>query len=324
MPTYNLKCQLCSKDFIASRKHAIFCSKACVRNNCYKNKKPFIKNCAHCNIQFETKRKDTIYCSQGCINTTFKSHEDIELVCEFCKTQFTVKYPFRDRKYCSQHCAGKVNFETRKHVFIKYGEDNPRFGKASWTKGLSAETDERLANLGKKISATSKAQFACGERSNAGQHNPMYGKNHTIETRELMSEMIEKTWSQRKGAHIRGIYFSTKNLVEMKYRSFWELIAMQAFDKDENIVNFISEPFSIKYQRSTEQQNRRYYPDFQIFYKDGSIKVIEIKPKFFMKYEINKSKFENATKYCKEKGFIFEVWHAEEINKLKEMLESGI
>ena len=65
-----------------------------------------------------------------------------------------------------------------------------------------------------------------------------------------------------------------------------------------------------------EGLEKNYIPDFFIEYKSGIKKVIEIKPKCFVEYEINQFKFQAAKDYCQEKGYVFEIWTEEDIKKL--------
>lgn len=58
----------------------------------------------------------------------------------------------------------KFSKETLEKLRINnLGEKNPMYGKASWCRGLSKETDERIANAAKKISKTKKEKFKSGE-----------------------------------------------------------------------------------------------------------------------------------------------------------------
>jgi hypothetical protein len=55
---------------------------------------------------------------------------------------------------------------------------------------------------------------------------------------------------------------------------------------------------------------------FLIIYKDGTQKLVEIKPSYYVDAEVNKAKFASAQKYCDDKGIIFEVWTEKIISNL--------
>ena len=88
--------------------------------------------------------------------------------------------------------AGEKGSITKKEFFAteegqqwldenRRGENSPCFGKESWCKGKTKETDERLEKLGKKSSKTKKEFFATEEgqewidKHMRGENSPMFG-----------------------------------------------------------------------------------------------------------------------------------------------------
>ena len=67
------------------------------------------------------------------------------------------------------------------------------------------------------------------------------------------------------------------------YRSSWELKFLRWCDRNENILKYASEEFSIPYVSPLDRRVHRYYPDYLIEVKksDGTIKkyIVEVKPK---------------------------------------------
>lgn len=112
------------------------------------------------------------------------------------------------------------------------------------------------------------------------------------------------------------------------YRSHWERNVMRWLDGNELVVEWASEEIAIPYEHPIYQKRHKYYPDFYIKFKDGSVKVIEVKPEIQTKkpekpksqrktsryvnemitYTINMSKWAKATEVSKRNDFIFEIW----------------
>jgi hypothetical protein len=66
------------------------------------------------------------------------------------------------------------------------------------------------------------------------------------------------------------------------YRSSWERKFCHWCDHNAQVINWISEPFSIKYFNILDKKFHNYYPDFYVkMDKEGIIEeyVVEIKPK---------------------------------------------
>ncbi len=119
------------------------------------------------------------------------------------------------------------------------------------------------------------------------------------------------------------------------YRSSWECRVMNWLDKNENIVEWGSEEFSIPYKSPVDGKYHRYYPDFfvRVKQKDGIIRamVIEIKPKKQTKppqkkkrvtkqyiqevvtWGINEAKWKAATEFCTDRGWVFKVLTEDDI-----------
>jgi TnsA endonuclease N terminal len=123
-----------------------------------------------------------------------------------------------------------------------------------------------------------------------------------------------------------------KNII---YRSGWEVRLMSYLDKNDAVLEWASEEFSIPYFDPTSQKIRRYFPDFWVKAKkkDGSVKimVIEVKP-HKQTYQpeptknrrrmiaeqktwlVNEAKWKSAVAFCNERGWEFRLVTENDLN----------
>ena len=119
------------------------------------------------------------------------------------------------------------------------------------------------------------------------------------------------------------------------YRSLWERKFMVYCDNNLNVLEWQSEEFFIPYRSPVDNKIHRYFPDFFIKYKDTDGKIrsslIEIKPlrqcsppskpkkqtKGYLReayeYAKNQAKWEAASEWCKDRGYIFKVFTEKEL-----------
>ena len=119
------------------------------------------------------------------------------------------------------------------------------------------------------------------------------------------------------------------------YRSLWERKFMVYCDLNENILEWGSEEIVLPYRSPVDGRVHRYFPDFYIKVKEstGRIKkmIIEIKPKRqcsppakpkkqtkgylreAFEYAKNQAKWEAASEWCKDRGYIFKVFTEKEL-----------
>lgn len=143
-------------------------------------------------------------------------------------------------------------------------------------------------------------------------------------------------------------YFRPLNLTKyigelpIIYRSSWELKFMQWCDRNENVIQWMSEPasHSIHYINLLTGKKHKYYPDFFIrIMNEGIIQehIIEVKPKAqlqkpkkplkvsqksFLNYQRkneiyvkNLSKFKYMNEYCQNYGYKY-IYITEDWNKI--------
>jgi hypothetical protein len=113
------------------------------------------------------------------------------------------------------------------------------------------------------------------------------------------------------------------------YRSLWELKFMKWCDTNDSVLEWGSEEIIIPYLSPIDNRIHRYFVDFYIKIKDrhGNVQryLIEIKPSKFTKppqkpakvtkryiqevmtWGVNQSKWKNATEFCENRGWKFEI-----------------
>lgn len=217
-------------------------------------------------------------------------------------------------KYCSRKCSNKKNHsdETKKKISNSIKEHikkNGKFGILLKNKkrnkptckicGKEVNKHENIYcsrkcmhksnDVGKKISQSMKGK-------NVGEKNGMFG--------------IPPSHKKYYG----GIFYSNKNKKDIKYRSSYELKALEILEKDDDVVYYYYEPYSIKYRNG----KRSTIIDFEIFYKENK-KIVEVKPKSLLNRWNNEEKIKAIKKHCQNNNILFEVWTETElgINKNK-------
>ena len=194
----------------------------------------------------------------------------------------------------------------------------PAKGHKPWTYGLTTETDDRLKKLGEKSSITNKNLFATGVRSHYGKKNPNFGKtvaDRTPEQMERYSKAASKRLSNGYGK-IKGRIFSSKNNIEIHYRSSYEFRFMKCLEADTEVISWQYEKLSIKYG-----DGKRYVPDFLVFYKDNTKSLIEIKCDYTEVVNNFKNKKLAAEAWCINNDCNFKVKKLLEIEKYEQQLK---
>lgn len=140
-------------------------------------------------------------------------------------------------------------------------------------------------------------------------------KNFTGQVRAIIwHDFSNKTKKTRKPRFKQGKYQSIKSGKVLGYRSGLEEKLYKILDQDENILSFYSEPFQIDYIH--KGQAHKYTPDLIVHFMDGRKQVWEVKPSNQTDLEMNKNKWRAAEEACKIRGWSFEVFTEQRINKL--------
>jgi len=124
------------------------------------------------------------------------------------------------------------------------------------------------------------------------------------------------------------------NVDGIVYRSSWERDVMKWLDHHQDVLEWNSEEFVIKYYYDVDKKYHRYYIDFWVKWNNGSVTLIEVKPKKqamppkpknprsrnaineAMTYVKNRNKWEAATKIAEDNGWKFLIWTEVELEKM--------
>ena len=108
------------------------------------------------------------------------------------------------------------------------------------------------------------------------------------------------------------------------YRSSWECKVMDWLDRNPEIIQWGSEELIIPYKSPVDGRFHRYFPDFIVKTKKGTM-IIEVKPEAQTKPPkqkkritkqyiqevatdgINQAKWQAATEYCLDRGWSFKI-----------------
>ena len=118
----------------------------------------------------------------------------------------------------------------------------------------------------------------------------------------------------RKPRFKQGKYESTKTGKTLGYRSGLEEKLYKVLDQHDEVMSFYSEPFNIDYIH--KGQAHKYTPDLIVNFMDGRRQVWEVKPSNQTDLEMNKNKWRAAEEVCKIRGWSFEVFTEQRIDKL--------
>jgi len=118
----------------------------------------------------------------------------------------------------------------------------------------------------------------------------------------------------RKPRFKQGKYESTKTGKTLGYRSGLEEKLYKVLDQHDEVMSFYSEPFNIDYIH--RGQAHKYTPDLIVNFMDGRRQVWEVKPSNQTDLEMNKNKWRAAEEACKIRGWSFEVFTEQRIDKL--------
>ena len=123
-------------------------------------------------------------------------------------------------------------------------------------------------------------------------------------TKKLRGPRRKKRVSRRAK---RGTHVSPKGGT-FNFRSGWEQKYALYLDADPNVLSYRYEPYSIPYLSNVRTGKvRRYHPDFEVAYADGTKCLVEIKPKRKLTIAKNVKKFAAARLHCDKCGMTWSV-----------------
>lgn len=131
------------------------------------------------------------------------------------------------------------------------------------------------------------------------------------ETREKLSKATIQQYINGfdpKTNHARGDHFSPKCEKLLRYKSSYEKKAFMKLDADDDVIKYEYESTMISYVNPVKGITGSYLVDLLVHYKDGTIKLIEVKPNAWLKNPVVIAKIESAYEYANKHGMTFEVW----------------
>lgn len=275
-PPVTITCQTCGvdKEVPYRFRAAKFCSTTCA--GVAASKRQHVDRvtieCAWCERPFELLPRlaeTTRFCSRACHEAHVRGGlpREIELTCEGCGSVFKRPFALRRQRFCSYSCANS-------------GERNPwkgntcRVGLPAWNRGLTAKTDERLAQTGQKISEIIADKIVRGEWN----HQPGFEGSH-FESRKC------------------GCTFYCRSSYERRY--------LEILERDAAVLSYDVEPFRIPYIH--EGCVRNYVPDVLVSRVDGSFELVEVKPVALLNAGANADKADAAREWCERNGVTYVV-----------------
>jgi len=128
----------------------------------------------------------------------------------------------------------------------------------------------------------------------------------------LLHKMGRFRNSNTSKTYKQGKFYSLKNNRQLHYRSSYELQAYKIFEKDDKVISYENEPFSIRYKDKNNIE-RGYRPDVLVIYVNGKKDLVEIKPKKFLQENI--LKFEIGRKYADENNMNFVIMTEDDLKQ---------
>lgn len=131
------------------------------------------------------------------------------------------------------------------------------------------------------------------------------------ETREKLSKATIQQYMNGfdpKTHHARGEHISSKCDKIIKFKSSYEKKALMKLDADDNVLKYEYESTVVKYVNPVKEINGSYLVDLVVYYRNGTIKLIEVKPNSWLKNPVVIAKIESAYEHAKNNGMTFEVW----------------
>jgi hypothetical protein len=132
----------------------------------------------------------------------------------------------------------------------------------------------------------------------------------TREHREKLSQATHRNYEKGfdpKKYHRKGWHSSPK-AGEVFFHSSYEKRAYILLDRDDDVSTYNAESVRVLYYNPQKKITGTYLVDIEVHYKNGSIKLIEIKPQAWLQDEVVVAKHDAAEIYASEHNAKFEVW----------------
>lgn len=166
----------------------------------------------------------------------------------------------------------------------------------TWNKGKTKETDERLKDIGQKISQTNKELYRLGLKIS---YFSIRTDEQATRDREKAIRTLVDNDNQKTNRFLNGKYTSSKTGKVSSFQSGWELERMNQYDADDSLISWKRCSDIIPYV-SKNGKIKHYNPDFELTFNDGVVVIEEVKgyidPDVFEKGLAAKQYFDSCSK----------------------------
>jgi hypothetical protein len=222
-------------------------------------------------------------------------------------------------RYCSNNCKRKDD-EYRRYM----SEAGTKGGLM--TKGRQQSEVEKLqrANSAKEFykahpeAVKVKSEFMknriVSSETRAKLSKVLNGRKFTAERKKQMSETVTKMWLDNKFKFKRILFHSYKNNKDFYLMSSWEIKFALVLELNDDVLAYENQSFSINYIDENHEQ-RKYIPDFKVFYKERKTAIYEIGVKKIKNNKRNTAKSLAAKEYCSEYDYEYFIYDYDDINE---------
>jgi hypothetical protein len=180
---------------------------------------------------------------------------------------------------------------------------------AGWNEGLETSEEVKqkmsIAHSGKEFTHEHCENISVGRKKMLEETG-----GFTREHRENISKAVVLQYQngfEPKLHHVTGWHISPK-AGKVYFRSSYEKKAYIKLDDDDTVETYKVESMTTEYFNPDKNINSTYLIDLLIEYKDGSKKLVEVKPEQWLKDEVIKAKIEAGNKKAQSLNIPFEVW----------------
>lgn len=249
-----------------------------------------------------------------------KLEEPYTQICKSC-AQLDKIISEEQKKKISKALTGIERSKEFKQKLSNYMKSNLE-GIARFTKNL-LENRCTTGMLGKHHSEETKKKMS--EIMSGRQYTEEHKKNISDGRKKLLDsqggllketrEKLSKAAIQQhingfdpKTHHAKGHHYSSKCDRVVPFRSSYEKKALMKLDADDDVIKYEYESVVIEYQNPIKGITGSYLVDLLVYYKDGTVKLIEVKPNAWLENPIVLAKLEAAHAYASSNNMIFEIW----------------
>jgi hypothetical protein len=199
----------------------------------------------------------------------------------------------------SRELMPKLDMAYKKFSEERKGEGNPMFGRESWAKGLTKDTNESLRMRAEESRGRKTSDETKQKQRKARKNHPLKARHvapHSLETREKLRESTARLWAE-------GVFNRTTS-IHIKTREFLQTLELAESVQEEFQVKYFSMDFAFPLAKvAIECQGSYYHVDPRI-YPNGPINAIQRR-----NFGRDKAKKKVC---CDQQGWkIIEIWEPE-------------